>query len=305
MIISRRFVMRSGAAFGLLGLSASRVWAQAQLTVGGFRIDSLSDGSLVLPLGMILGDAPGAEAAEILARYGVEGDEMRPDCNLTLLRDGTNTVLFDAGSGANFMPTAGRINDALAAIDVTPEDITHVILTHGHPDHLWGVLDDFDDPAFPEATYLIGRAERDYWLDPSTVDTIGPERQAFAAGALRYLGGIIDRLDTFEDADEVLPGVQAVLSPGHTPGHMCFELRDGSDGLFLTGDAIGNHHVAFERPAWRSGADQDADLGAETRVALLDRLAGDRLPIVGFHLPAPGIGRVERQDDGYRFVAEV
>jgi glyoxylase-like metal-dependent hydrolase (beta-lactamase superfamily II) len=304
MMISRRSLIRAGAAFGLGGVPLSRVWAQAELSVGGFRIDSVSDGSLVLPTAMILGDAPEAEAAEILARYGIAGPELRPDCNLTLLRDGTNTVLFDAGSGANFMASAGRLQDALAAIDVAPEEITHVILTHGHPDHLWGVLDDFDDPAFPEATYLIGRAERDYWLDPATVDTIGAERQAFAAGALRYLAGIEDRLESFDDGDEVLPGVLAVLTPGHTPGHMSFELRDGSDALFLTGDAIGNHHVAFERPDWRAGSDQDADLGASTRVALLDRLAGEQMPIIGFHLPAPGLGRVERQGDGYLFVPQ-
>ena len=104
--------------------------------------------------------------------------------------------------------------------------------------------------------------------------------------------------------DEVLPGIAAVASFGHTPGHMSFELRNGSDAALVIGDAINNHHVAFARPDWPSGADQDQDTAAATRLALLDRLAAEQMLAVGFHLPDGGMGRVERDADAFRFVRE-
>ncbi|PWG16892.1 MBL fold metallo-hydrolase [Salibaculum griseiflavum] len=301
MQINRRTLLKSGTA--ALGATALPGWAHAQMTLGNVQIDTLSDGNLVLPREFQFGDLPQDEVTEILARYGITGDEMTPDCNVTLMRDGTNTVLFDVGAGPNFMPSAGTLWEALDELGVYPEDVTHVVFTHAHPDHLWGLLDDFDDLVFPEAQYMIGRAERDYWLDPATPDTIGEARLAFAAGAIRYLGAIEDRLTTFEDGEEILPGIAARATFGHTPGHMAFELRGGSESVMVLGDCIGNAHVAFERPGWVSGSDQDQEMGAATRVALLDQLANDQMPFIGFHMPYPGIGRAEKSGDSYRFVA--
>ena len=123
----------------------------------------------MLPIGFI-SDNPGAP--ELLARHGLSGPEIESPCNVTLYRDGTNTVLFDVGSGPDFMPTAGKLAEAFDALGVTADEVTHVVFTHAHPDHLWGVLDDFDEPIFANATHLMGRAEYDYWADPNTVSTI-------------------------------------------------------------------------------------------------------------------------------------
>jgi glyoxylase-like metal-dependent hydrolase (beta-lactamase superfamily II) len=94
-------------------------------------------------------------------------------------------------------------------------------------------------------------------------------------------------------------------TPGHTPGHMAFELRQGSEAVMVVGDAIANDHLALARPDWASGSDQDAEQGIATRLRLLDQLANDKMAMVGFHLPEGGLGRVERNGDAYRFVAEV
>ena len=295
----RTFIGGAGAALGLATLP--RI-AMAELKLGNASLVTLSDGHLTLPASFIFGPMPEAELAPILADYGLTDQPLTPECNLTLYRDGTNTVLFDAGSGATFMPTAGTLLDSLDAAGVAPEDITHVVFTHAHPDHLWGVLDDFNDPLFTNAAHLMGRGEWDYWWDPDTVDRIGPERAAFAVGAKRRMEAIEDAMDFFDDGDEVLPGIAAVLTPGHTPGHMSFEIRNGSDAVFVSGDAISNHHVAFARPGWESGSDQDMALAAQTRSALLDRLASDGTTLFGFHLPDGGIGLAEKADDGYRFV---
>jgi glyoxylase-like metal-dependent hydrolase (beta-lactamase superfamily II) len=302
MQISRRaFALGGTAALAATGLRPAR--AQTSIELGGMQIDMISDGNLVLPRDMIIGSMPTDGAEAILAQYNVPDGALMPPCNLTLLRHDDRVILFDVGSGPDFQPTAGFLPDALDAMGLYPEDITHLVITHGHPDHIWGLLDDFDEPFLPEAEILMGRTDFDYWMNPNTVDTISAARQSFAVGAQRRLEAVADLVSFFEDGQEILPGVAARASFGHTPGHMSFELRDGSESLMVIGDAIGNHHVAFARPDWHSGSDQDPELGAQTRVALLDQLAHDQMRIAGFHIPG-GLGHVERDGGGYRFVAE-
>ncbi len=301
MALSRRQFIATSAAATATPLLPRWVWANTSLTTGDLQVDTLSDGNLVLPLSFALGEIPPEDAAPIFARHGITGDTVEPPCNVTLVRDGTNTVLFDVGAGPDFMPSAGKLLDALDALGLAPEDITHVVFTHAHPDHIWGALDDFDDPLFYEAEHLIGKAEFDYWMDPNTVNTIDEGRTTFAVGAKRRLETLEDSITTFGDGEEILPGIAARATFGHTPGHMAFELAGGA---MIVGDAIVNHHLAFARPDWRSGSDQDADLGAQTRVRLFEQIAGDQLTMIGFHLPDGGIGRAEKTNDGYRFVTE-
>ena len=301
MQLSRRTLIGALAAAPLLG--GRRARALATVEAGGVRLDLVSDGNLVLPRAFVFAPVPEAVAAEVAAEFDL-GESLTPDCTLTLLRDGTNVVLFDAGSGPAFQPTAGRMLDDLSALGVDPGDVTHLVLTHAHPDHLWGVVDDFEEPMFPNARHLIGRAEHDYWTDPATVESIGVDRQAFAVGAARRLGQVADLLETFGDGDTVAPGVTARLTPGHTPGHMSLELDLAGERVTVIGDAVANDHVALTHPAVETGQDQDPATAAATRVALLDELAESGARVVGFHFPHPGLGRIVRDGDGFAFVPE-
>lgn len=303
MLTRRRILATAAVALGL-PLAPRRAWAVSSLTLGTTQIDTLSDGNLTLPGDFILGGMPQDEMAQIVARYGLPTDQLTPPCNVTLLRDGTNTVLFDVGAGPDFQASAGKLPEALEAIGLTPDDITHVLFTHAHPDHLWGLLDEFDEPVFPNAEYMIGQAEFDYWMNPDTVTTIGEARTTFAVGAARRLQAIAETVRLLADGEEPLPGIAARLTPGHTPGHLAYEIVGPTPAMVL-GDCIGNHHVGFERPDWASGSDQDKDMAAATRVTLLDRLVAEKHAIIGYHLPGGGIGRAERADSGYRFVEEV
>lgn len=203
------------------------------------------------------------------------------------------------------MPSAGKVVDSLDAVGLTPEDITDVVFTHAHPDHIWGLLDEFDDLTFYNANYHMGRQEWDYWWSPDTVNSIGDDRAAFAVGAKRRMSLIEDQINIFDANQEILPGIQSIASYGHTPGHMSFEIRNGNEGALVVGDAIGNHHLAFAHPDWRNGADQNPDQAINTRQELFDRILNDDLTIVGFHLPNGGIGKVDRFADGYQFISEV
>lgn len=300
MTLTRRSFVQAVAAAPLV--TALPSFAKAELSFGSATLTTVSDGSLMLPGEFIFEPMPKDELAPILTEFDLSADRLTPECNLALYRDGTNTVLFDVGSGPDFMPTAGTIVDSLDALGVAAEDVTHVVFTHAHPDHIWGLLDEFDDPLFYEATYMMGRAEWDYWWNPETVNSIGEARAAFAVGAKRRMEAIEDAVVLFDDGDEVLPGIAALSSPGHTPGHMAFEVRQGSEAALIVGDAIGNHHVAFRKPSWESGSDQDAARAVETRKMLFDRLTSEKMSVIGFHLPGGGLGRVDRDGDGYRFV---
>lgn len=307
MALTRRAMMQGAiAGVTLAGTGVRPRWARAAIDLGsGVTVETLSDGNLVLPADFIFSPMPKEDLGSVLAGFDMKPDApLTPECNVTLLRTDAHVVLFDTGAGPAFQESAGRISDALDSVGLAPEDVTHVVFTHGHPDHLWGVLDEFDDPYFYEAEHMIGKAEWDYWIDPKTVDTIEPARTTMAVGAQRRLLAMEDSMTFFEDGAEILPGVAAHMTPGHTPGHMSFEIRSGSESVMVIGDAIGNHHVAFARPDWQSGSDQDRELGAATRVALMERVAAEKMPIIGFHLPGGGMGRAERDADGFRFVPE-
>ena len=296
MTITRRNILQASCA--LIGLATTRAWALTEATFDGHAIRTLSDGHLVLPRAFLIADGVDPAVADpILQAAGITGDQFESPLNITLWQRGDDLVLFDAGSGPDFMPTAGRLVEALAAIDLTPEQITHVVFTHAHPDHIWGVLDDFDEPVFANAAHLIGAVERDYWMDPATMTNTPEDRQSFVAGAQRRIEALGDSLTTFNDGDEVLPGLRAMMTPGHTPGHTSFDLGDA----VIVGDAIGNAHLGFTRPDLPSSSDQDQELAIETRIKLLNRLADSGATMVGYHLPNGGIGTVLRDDQGFTY----
>ncbi|GGB56773.1 MBL fold metallo-hydrolase [Roseibium aquae] len=304
--LTRRQMLASGLALGAsagLGWPASPVRAQATWQLGPHELTVLSDGNLTLPMSFFLPDRSAEEIESLFAPHGMALDALTPDCNITLLRSGERLVLFDVGAGPNFQPTAGALPSALDDLGIDPADITDVVLTHAHPDHLWGILDDFEDPLYPEAQVWVPQAEWDYWRADDTLDKTPEARKSFVVGAQSRFDAIEDRVSMVTPGQEVLPGIEALDTSGHTPGHMSYMVHGGSDSVLILGDAITNAVVSFERPDWASGSDQDPEKGIETRTRLLDRLAADQSLVIGFHLPEPGRGRVERAGSAYRFAA--
>jgi len=262
----------------------------------------VSDGNLVLPVDFLFPDVPGDQLQPVLeaANLGADGT-LAPDCNVTLVKSGDRTILFDVGAGPNFMPSAGTLLDNLDAQGIDPASITDVVFTHAHPDHLWGLIDDFDELIFSQAAYHMNRIEWDYWRADDTLDKIPDARKSFVVGAQNRFGYLEDRIELFDYGAEVVPGIEAVNTSGHTPGHTSFAVHDGSQNLMIVGDALTNHVLSFQYPDWPSGSDQDPEQGRKTRTQLLDRLAGDGTTLIGFHMPHPGIGNVERTGDRYIF----
>jgi glyoxylase-like metal-dependent hydrolase (beta-lactamase superfamily II) len=305
--IRRRTLLKGAAAAALANLAPVRAFAASdeprRMSVGALEIIFLSDGSLELPVSFALPDRPAAEIAALFAPHGLSTDRLTPPLNVVMVRAGDEATLIDAGSGANFMATAGRLPAALDTAGIDREIVTRIVLTHAHPDHLWGVIDEFDEEAFPNARYLISQGEWDYWTDPDTVSRVPEAAKGMAAGAARILGRIAEKTERLGDGAAVAPGMTYISTPGHTPGHMSVLIEDGAERMMVLGDAVSHAVISFERPDWHNGADVDRDQGAATRKRLLDMLAGEGMPIAGYHLPEPGLGRVERNGTAYRFVA--
>ena len=270
--------------------------------VGAIEVMAISDGTLNVPLSLTLPETPAAEAAALFTSHGLPATGMPAQTNVTLVKIGAELILIDAGSGANFQASAGKLADNMEAAGVDPAAIAKVVFTHGHADHLWGAIDEFDERRFANASYVIAAAEWDFWTDPNTPAAVPDWQKGMALGSARILKRLAGRIERRKTGDRLAPGLHYVDSVGHTPGHMSVLVESGNDRLLIGGDVLTNVAISFARPGWRLGTDHDRDRAAATRGRMLDRLATDRLPLIGFHLPWPGHGMVERSGTAYRFV---
>jgi glyoxylase-like metal-dependent hydrolase (beta-lactamase superfamily II) len=309
--VSRRNLL-GGTAAGAVALTAGVTfpagpgWASARTVHKSGDLEALvvSDGSFVLPTGfLVTPDAPAPERDAVVKAAGESGDQIRLVNNIVVIRRQSDLILVDTGTGPRHQPTAGKLIENLAAAGIQPAAITTVVVTHGHPDHLWGVLDLGDKPIYPNASYVISAREWDVWADPDVTQKLPAvlPKERIVSGARNHLARIKDRLRTVRDGDEISSGVRVIETPGHTPGHISLELA-GGDGLIIGGDALTHVMISFRHPAWRVPVDHEPDRAVSTRVRLLDRLVTDKLRLTGAHLPFPGTGFVERRDGGYRFV---
>jgi glyoxylase-like metal-dependent hydrolase (beta-lactamase superfamily II) len=270
-------------------------------SVGDFSVTVISDGSLSLPLSFILPDAERKDVEALLGSGPALEAALVSQVNVALVKAGTSVLLVDTGAGPDFMPSLGKHADALDAAGIAAESVTHVLFTHAHADHLWGVIDPLDGGTrFPKARHLISGVERDFWLSADTETRVPDAMKGMAIGTAKRLKTISERLETIQAGSDILPGIQVIDTSGHTPGHLSVRLQSGGQSLLIGGDVLTHPKVSFERPDWRWGADIDADKGIAARRKSLDMLASERIALLGYHLPWPGLGRVERSGSGYR-----
>lgn len=307
--LTRRRLITGAAALGAtacVGLSAAHGQGSAAphtLKVGAIDIKVFSDGRFTQPLRVMLPGHPEAEVEAAFKRHGAVFDGLEAEVNVTLIRSGGETVLIDAGAGPDFMPTLGRLADRLDAAGIKPDAITKVVFTHAHADHFWGVIDPLGGGTlFDRARHIMALAERDFWLKPDVEGLVGDAFKSMAVGTHRRLKSIAERIETAGPGDEIAPGIALVDTSGHSPGHVSVLVRSGSEQLLIGGDALIQSVISFAAPDWRWGPDMDTDRAVATRKSLLDRLASEKTTLLGYHLPWPGIGRVERKDTAYRFV---
>jgi glyoxylase-like metal-dependent hydrolase (beta-lactamase superfamily II) len=270
---------------------------------GDYEVTVLSDGSLSFPLSFAL---PGRDPKEVEAVFKAAGlpiDGITAQVNVTIVKTADALILIDTGAGGDFVPSVGKLSDRLDAAGFAPDAFTHVIFTHAHADHLWGIIDPLDGGTrFTNAKHIMSGAEFDYWSKPGREADVPDMFKTMAVGSARRLKAIAERIEHRKAGDEVIAGVTLLDSAGHTPGHVSVMVSSGTERLLVSGDALNHPVVSFANPGWRWGSDMDADAAVATRKRLLDQLVSDKIALVGYHLPWPGLGRVERAGDAYRFV---
>ena len=297
----RQFAASALAAMTLAALP-TRLMASSQPFAGG-KLHSFSDGSMNLPIESVFYDIFGDDRQKFLKAAQVLDGIWRRPVNVNLLEIGDRKILFDVGSGINFLPTLGELPAALDAADVDISAITDVVFTHAHPDHIWGILDDFDDLLMPDAAYHISQAEWDFWDSDDAVSAMVPGRESFAVGAKSRFDKLRDQISFFKGGDEILSGIEAVDTSGHTPGHTSFLIHNSAGPVLIAGDALTHPVISIEHPEWQNPADMDREKAAVTRKRLLDRLASEKIGLAATHLPAPGFGRVEANKSVWRYIA--
>jgi glyoxylase-like metal-dependent hydrolase (beta-lactamase superfamily II) len=309
--VSRRQLLKVGAigmggmlvpGYGLLHARGSA--ASHSFKVGDIEITVLSDGRMSLPQSFLLPDIDPEKIDALFAEAAAGAPTFDLEVNAAIIKTGDRVVLVDTGGGTDFMPGMGKLPDLLSELSIDPETITDVIFTHAHPDHFWGVIDPFDEASrFTQARHFMASAEIDFWLAEDLEKKVSVQLQGVSIGTQRRLKSIKDQLTSCAPGDEIVPGVHAVDTAGHTAGHLSLHLTSKGEELFIGGDVLSHPIVSFAQPEWRWGGDMDVEKAANVRVRTLDKLATDRIPLLGYHLPWPGLGRVERKGTGYRFAS--
>src|SRR5215204_1978081 len=191
-VIGGLAALTGGLAGATLGPSrGAAATVSAPVKVGEIELMVVSDGTLAAPRAFALPQTPPAEVEALYRAHGAEAPpQFVSQTNATLIRIGGELILVDAGSGPNFQATAGRLSQNLEAAGIDPETIVKVVFTHGHADHLWGALDDFEDAErFPNASYVIPAAEWDFWTDPDTPGRLPDWLKGMARGSAPRRGG--------------------------------------------------------------------------------------------------------------------
>lgn len=284
---------KSGLSWYEFAIGTRRAWIVSDGPIG--EVVPLEEFPLV----------PEAEMRDLLDSHHLPIDQLHFEQNCLVVEGEDGLMLFDTGMGGSdlFGPYAGRLLSSFQEAGLSTRDVKAVFLTHCHADHIFGIASDSGEAAFPNATLYLSETDHRYW---SSDETAG--RDNFSALNVR---GVLDRVPLYganvhfiKGGDEPLPGVAVIATPGHTIGHLSFCIGDGQERALVMGDTAYHFVISFAHPEWHSSFDTDPDLAARTRADLLAVAAKDRLRVIGYHFPFPGIGHVDRVGDSFRYIPE-
>lgn len=257
--------------------------AAQSFRLGALSLTALHDAQVVVPNdGKTFGlGVSTAEVGDVLRAAGAPADRITLSVGALLVRTGRRTILIDTGFGPR---NHGALLASLKVAGVSPGNVTDVLITHPHPDHIGGLLDAQGRLAFPGATIRMASAAW-AWLKqqapPAVISALSPQMQ------------------TFEPGDRIVPGIVSRSLPGHTPGHVGYEITSGHSRLLDIGDVAHSSIVSLARPQWPIGFDADHAVAGATRLKTLRSLSTTHEWVYAPHFPFPGVGHIVAAGHGF------
>ena len=276
------------------------------LRIGEIDVLVVSDGVLPLPTTMLGYNADPAIHAAWMHDMFLPPDAFDWALNVVLVRSGEQTILIDAGLGADpelNLPRAGQTVKRLEATGIDLGSVTDVVLTHMHMDHVGGLLvEGVKKRLGPDLRIHVAAAEVKFWESPDFSHTSMPPGfpDALRSAAKRFRKEYQSQLRLFDDEHQVAPGVVVRRTGGHTPGHSVVRIASGGNALTFAGDAV--FAVGFDQPGWYNGFEHDPEEAARVRTHLLRELAETGELLVATHMPFPSVGHVAVSGDAFRWV---
>jgi glyoxylase-like metal-dependent hydrolase (beta-lactamase superfamily II) len=280
--------------------------------IGDLHATVISDGYGELPVRPIfVTNASEAELAPVLKANFMQ-PAIQVTNNILVVDTGRERILVDTGFGEKIGPPFGSfpgLEANLRRAGIMSESIDLVVISHGHLDHIGGLVTKSGTLAFPKAQFVFVDAEWNYWTgsryesDVNSSPMPDPFKQATIRAARENLAPVADRSRFVKQGGEITSGVHYIAAPGHSPSHASILFTSGKDQFMHMGDIAHNPVMSLQHPDWTPVFDFDPTQAIKSRKAILDRLATDGVMAMGYHFPFPAIGHVVRRDTTYRWEA--
>ena len=291
---------------GAAQAAAPQVKTQApgfyRVMLGDFEITALSDGTVALPVDKLLTGTTAAKTQKTLARSFLKAP-LDTSVNGYLVNTGTKLVLIDTGAAGLFGPTLGNLIANLKAAGYQPEQVDEIYITHMHADHVGGLMA-ADKLAFPNATVRADKHDADFWLSQANLDKAPAEMKGFFQGAQASLNPYVaaGKFKAFDGDTELVPGIKAVATRGHTPGHSIYKVESKGQTLVLWGDLMHVAAVQFPEPGVTIQFDTDSKNAAVQRKRAYAEASKQGYMVGSAHISFPGLGHLRVQGKGYEWV---
>jgi glyoxylase-like metal-dependent hydrolase (beta-lactamase superfamily II) len=273
-----------------------------RMMLGDFEVTALSDGTVALPMGTLLTNSTPEKLKDAFARAFLS-DPVETSVNAYLVNTGAKLVMIDTGAGTSFGPTLNKLVANLKASGYQPEQVDEIYITHPHGDHIGGLTAN-GARVFVNATVRLGKRDADYWLSPATLEAAPADRKGMIQGVQTTLKPYQDagKLKPIEADGELVPGVRAAASNGHTPGHTTYVVESKGARLVAIGDLMHVASVQFDDPSVTIQFDSDSVAAAAQRKKAYADAAREGHILAIAHVSFPGLGRLRTAGDGYVFI---
>jgi glyoxylase-like metal-dependent hydrolase (beta-lactamase superfamily II) len=295
--------VRAEAAAPPLGRQAPSYY---RYKVGSYELTAVLDGVRPTKLGPNATPARNAslqDVQRVLGSMFLPTDSVGIYFHPTVVNTGSKLVLIDTGNGTARQRETGHAYATIVAAGVDPKSIDIVVISHFHGDHIGGLRTADGSLAFPNAEIKVPAKEWAYWTDDGVMSRAPKARLGGFKNVRRIFSGIADKVTRYEWGTEVGPGITAIDTNGHTPGHTSFVVASGAGKVLIQADVTAGFAPLFvQNPDWHAGGDMDGPQAVRTRRKLYDMLAAERMLMSGYHIPFPSLGYIEKAGNGYRFV---